>query len=253
MKFISKLLRRGVLYTVAMTVYRFIPAWLFRFTVMDVLELDWKTMEANDSRTGTPGLRNVGQSTLCSVTDRQSREQLRELTLVGTIDVSQDRPWGFGVKDNSTNQLVGGLWIGADRNLESAFGFAFHLPENAGWLFAAMIQKQHRGNGTYNELLEYSLRTSAEQGTQPVYAAVSPCHHAAVHAHGKACRRKVGRLYALRILGFAWIRSTGSLATERGTTFHCQDSPNVVRIVPDESPNGLESLDELLISELTPV
>ena len=228
-----------------MTLYRFIPSWLFRFTVLDVLELD--TDRIRSMSYGRQGL--LGQ-----MTTTESRQLLRDLTMAGAIDCSRDNPLGFGLMDEASQHLIGGVWIGEREHYEPAFGFSFLLPNGAGWLFAALLSKEHRGKGAYNDLLVYAVQKAIEQGKRRIFLAVSPVDKASVHAHGKFCSSKVGRVLVVKLLDVAWVRAFGALETGRSLTTRCKSMPNLVKLIPPcHSTNRKcgtqrQELDELVTS-----
>ncbi len=230
MNLLAKIRRRGIVYTIAIAFNRLMPVWLFRYTVIDVLEIDGDLVDL--STFGDRG-------SLRQMSSLEQRQSLRELTMVGDVDCSNEFPLGFGLsKANSgsgsepeSEKLVGGLWIGEQEHYEPSFGFKYVLPEDAGWLFAAMLLKEHRGKGDYNDLLVYSIRQAKRHGKNPIFLAVSPCHKAAVNAHGKFSSRKVGRVFGFKFFNWAWLSSNGDLQTKRSWTFDCKSKPNFLEII----------------------
>lgn len=251
MSLISKIRRRGVVYSIVIAFNRLMPVWLFRYTVIDVLEID--TDQVAQSSFG-----NIDSfQQMLTVEERQN---LRELTLVGDVDCHAEFPLGFSLKRENAGaeELIGGLWIGEREHYEPSFGFKYSLPENAGWLFAAMLKKECRGKGDYKKLLVYAIRKAQEQGKTSIFLAVSPCHKAAVHAHGKFSRRKVGRLFGFKFFNWAWLSSSGGLETFRSWTFNCKVNPNFLQVHPDTSDSlisaveGIEqgSLDQWRVAQI---
>lgn len=233
MKVFEKIRQEGLLYALAIAFNRIVPGWLFTFTVMDVLEMDPAKIK-NSKRGYRPGLSQL--------ITQDSRESLQDLSYSTSVDCARKYPLAYGLTNQDSGELIGGLWIGVQQHFEETFGFLFNLPQSAGWLFAATLKQEHRGKGHYGDLLTYGLREAIKDGVDPIFLAVSPVYRPAVEAHSKFSKRKVGRVFGFKFLSWGLVKATDDLKVEQKFTFNCLKRPNRIRVTRRVSEStGTES------------
>ncbi|MFG0264694.1 MAG: hypothetical protein ACF8AM_06000, partial [Rhodopirellula sp. JB055] len=157
-------------------------------------------------------LAGVEQATFFQPSSRPQEESLPD-------DANPERsPVAYGfIREDASNEVVGGAWIATDRFIDSDLHLQAELAEHQRWLFAARLLPEARGRGLYPRLLQAVFGTKVSrkpteirkevgrvEGTE-VWAAINPVNHRSVRAHARFRIATAGRIHVIRVGSFALV------------------------------------------------
>ena len=220
-----KIKRRGLIHTLETTFNRFVPAWLFRFSVGDVLQLDVQKLchLADD-------LDSNSYISQC-VEDPASRNKLRTITWNSVPLSTSKNDFGYAIyhRDNPA-KVVGGVWGGVDSFLEADLGFQIQLEDDQAWIYCAFVSKDVRGGGVYQRVLSYAARDLKRRGYHRLRVVIQPWNKASMYIHRKYSVSTIGRIAVVRVFGIAAVFCTGQLAKDRTTTRQFHSNPVLIQV-----------------------
>lgn len=254
MSLLKKINQQGWRYSFAIAFNRLMPLWLFRCRRFLIYELDANQLLALKQTSGPTGRSSdtqpVNQSNETSETigssglseTRESAvlvswchseleiEAVENLTFFGRA-MSTGRCRAIQAKNK--NDLVGGFWIGSDRFDESELGVRIELTAEQVWLFAAYVSRNFRGRGVYSEILTFVAQALSAENKAPsqLLVAVNPDNLNSHRIHGKLARRTVGKVLAIRCMGWSWCWTSGGLARDRTWTRQAKKSPIQLKVL----------------------
>lgn len=214
MSLIKKLRRRGIIHSAETMFNRIVPAWLFRFSIGEVLELDLVQLRSLASSIDQP----EGNYQFETVTTENERDNLRKVTWNTVLHHTTLDDIGYAVRRTNDETIVGGVWVGVDRFLESNLGFEIDLRSEQAWLYCAYIDKSARDGGVYNRLLAKVAADVLQRGYQQMLVVIQPWNKASIHIHRKYSKRSVGRITAIRLFKLAAVFTHGSITPSKRTT-----------------------------------
>ena len=194
MSFVRKIRDRGLILSTEILFNRFVPAWLFRFSVGDLLELDLPQM-----RDSWSALKSDAFVVEC-VTDPQERLELRKLTWNSVPLESTANDFGYAISKVGENEpVIGGVWAAQESFIEATLGFQIQLHDNQAWLYCAYVDANTRGLGVYKRVLSCVGHDLTERGFDRLLVVIQPWNKASMHVHQRFTRCKIGRIVALRL------------------------------------------------------
>ncbi len=223
---VKRLKSQGLLHLAETTFNRFVPAWLFRFSVGDVFDLD----VAKLSQLGDADDAKTKQFQLTQHQGLESTQQLREVTWNSVPLSCSAEHFGYSIsgKIADEQQLLGGVWGGFGNFVEQNLGFDFRLKPNEGWIYCAYIDKAARGMGVYKRVLSFACAKMKENGFDRQLVVVQPWNKASTYIHKKYSKETAGRIIALRFLFLSMIFCTGKLKKDR--TFTCRITKSPIQL-----------------------
>lgn len=210
MSLIRKIRRRGVLHSLETLFNRIVPAWVFRFSVGVVMELDLERL-ASEFKS-----HEADEFTTERVVDAAARQTLRTTTWNSVpLEFSQD-DYGYAIKRvGEPNRILGGVWAGKDDFAEANLGFQLELDPDQAWLYCAYVDRQARGVGAYSRVLSFAASDLRELGYRQLLVVIQPWNKASMHVHRKYETRTVGRIAVVRIGPIAWVVKSGAIAKDK--------------------------------------
>ena len=176
---------KTLLFRVVKTCVDCLPGWLLRFRPFGVYEIRFADCEA-DSSGSTNASDAAAAVSISWITDR---EQLTKLTDIAAEENLQ--AW-----DGATRRVaiawregrpVGAAWIARETFAEPDLGLSYRLQPDEAWLFAAVVQPEHRRQGIYGHLLRFLIDELADEQLSRLLLGIS---------HRQ--RRVTGRAYQIR-------------------------------------------------------
>lgn len=225
MSILQKIRSRGVFHSAELIFNRCVPAWLFRFSVGDVFELDTERL------CGLSRTRSDTAFQCQHVTDPQQRDALRRATRNSVPLSTSASDHGYRIHSaQSDTGLLGGVWGGVDAFLEADLGFRIELEPDQAWIYCAFVIPAARGTGVYQHLLAYAASDLHGRGHAKLRVMIQPWNRASVHVHEKYSRRRIGRVLAIRVFSLACVLTTGSVRRTKTFTTRLASSPVEIRI-----------------------
>ncbi len=217
---IQNLKRIRFLHLIETAFNRIVPAWIFRFSVGHVLELDLDRLSDLDPEIPMDGwaLKTVVEATL--------RNRLRQFTGNSVpVETTKD-DLGFSVaKQDEPAKLLGGVWVAGDSFGEVDLGFQIQLEPGQAWLYCAFVDKPARGLGVYKRLLSYVGHEVKKGGFQRLLVMVQPWNKASINAHRQFASALIGRIIVVRIFRFSFVFRTGAISKKATLTTQQQANP----------------------------
>ena len=198
----------GVRYTLALGMRVVIPAAVFRFAriaILQILPQDVSGPVVVDERIrwATP------------------HDSARLEAFGHTPDVLQRR-FTAGARVCTLaerGRLLAYVWFHAPDHDEEDLGVRFSLAPGEIRLFDAMVRADQRGRGLYPRLLEAATRDLAREGVHRTLIAIENANRNSLRAHQAAGAKGIAMVCGLRILGFTFVRHGHSFrAAWTGTT-----------------------------------
>jgi L-amino acid N-acyltransferase YncA len=219
---LRKLRKRGIVLSFEILFNRFVPEWLFRFSVGDVLELDLPQM-----RQSWASLESAGFSVRC-VEDPHKRIELRKFTWNSVPLETTEKDFGYVISKSGENEpVLGGVWAGTQSFIESSLGFRIVLEDNQAWLYCAYVDETTRGLGIYKRLLSFVGSDLTARGFERLLVVIQPWNRASMHSHQRFLRRKIGRICVLRFFRLSFVFCAGGIS-KSGTITTSQVSDPVL-------------------------
>src|SRR5262245_26334931 len=190
----------GLRYTLSIGIRRLIPATLFRFTRMTILEI-----LPHDATAPVAGHLSPRWAVL---------EDLPLLKGFGhTGEVLQAR-LDAGARCcllTEGTELLSYVWFHAPFHDEEDLGVRFALNPGEIWLFDAMVKSDQRGRGLYQQLLRVAVHDLGRVGVHRVLIAVDSTNRNSLRAHQSAGADSISMIWGLRIFGVAFVYCRGRL------------------------------------------
>ena len=221
MSLMQKIRRRGIVFSFATLFNRLMPAKLFRMGVMEIGELCPTLLKQNFDES---------ESGFETVTEPEARVRLQQATW-NAKPVSEIRNHSaFGIRNDSDDSFAGGLWVATRKYFESELGFQIELPDGAGWVYCAYVDKSQRGQGIYSKGLAYAASQMEKKSVPRLLVAFNPWNKASAYVHQKYMKLRVGRIWSVKFLSLAICFSSGNARPMKSFTFSSGKSPNVVSL-----------------------
>jgi GNAT superfamily N-acetyltransferase len=106
-------------------------------------------------------------------------------------------------------QAIACAWIATESFEEVDLGLRFELHSADAWLFAAVVDEPRRGQGVYEQLLQFLVDELNRQSMQRILLGVSVGNEPSRRAHARQGAIQVGGIIAGRSLGFIICRRRG--------------------------------------------
>lgn len=226
MSLFKKLKAYGLLHFVETYFNRFVPAWLFRFSVGYIYEFDPKKLCEV-----LPTLDNADFAMTCVEQGSQARQELREVTWNSVPEESSANDFGYSIsKASDTGKVLGGLWGGIESFHEQNLGVRFRFADDQSWIYCAFVDKDARGMGVYKRILSFTATDLVDKGYKRILAVIQPWNRASMRIHNKYVDRKLGSMVAIRIFSFCTVLSFGGITKDGTFTFQPFSKPINVTI-----------------------
>jgi hypothetical protein len=213
MKLLKKVLQRG-LGDIAQTIFnRLVPASVCRWSGGVIYELDADLISRKFS--SGAGTDSPLEWRLERAGTPEAVQHLREVTHNSAPFAYSSHDVGYAVIVPETNEIVGGVWAGIDKFIESDLGFELRFTSDEAWIYCAHISKTHRGKGAYRKLLSYAVAGLAAQERQRLFAMVEPWNRASTKIHSQLSKRIVGRVRVVRLFSRVWLNARGHVSTNK--------------------------------------
>ena len=200
---------KTLLFRVAKTCVECLPGWLLRFRPFGVYEIRFGDGEADSS--GSVNASEVDAAV--SISWIADREQLTKL-----IDIAAEE--NLQAWDGTTRRVaiawledrpVGAAWIARETFAEPDLGLSYRLQRDEAWLFAAVVQPEHRRQGIYGCLLQFLIDELADEKLSRLLLGISTGNAASLAAHTKFGAKQIGSIFAVKSLGFGYCRTSGEV------------------------------------------
>ena len=219
MGLIEKIKKQGWIYSFAILFNRIVPAWLFRCRRFVVLQLD-------ETRSN-PAPANVEVSWCQTESEYTTVE---ELTYFRRANSEADFVACQAKRDG---KVAGGFWAASKWFDENGIGVRIELEPQQVWLFAAVVEKQFRGQGVHSAVLEFIIPGLASKGFKEIFLSVNPDNLGSYHVHKKRSKQILGTVYSFRLFSIAICWSRGSVKCDRFMTFEASSNPIRLRLNSD--------------------
>ena len=108
-------------------------------------------------------------------------------------------------------KLVAVAWVAAESFAEPELGLHYQLGDNEVWLFAAVVNPDYRRQGIYRQLLQFLIQELSQTQVQRILLGVSSGNVPSQQAHHHQGATKLGTIFALKGLGFAFCKVQGQV------------------------------------------
>ncbi len=209
MKIIDLIKKNGFLNLVERVFNRFVPCWIFRFSVMDFFEVDHQKLFES---------RKNADLVCRHVTDEPELKELRTITFNNLPEEATQNHLGYSVSKKSeqeTGSVAGGVWGGVESFPEIDLGFTINLSEDQGWIYCAYIQKEKRGAGMYSNLLSFAVGDMKQKRLSRIFLAVAPWNKRSVAVHKRFAKQKIGRVVTFRLFSVVCIFRSGKISKSK--------------------------------------
>jgi len=223
--FHQKIKQRGLILTIETQFNRFVPSWLFRFSIGDVLDLDLDQMRFFDGSDPGDDLR------FTCVEDEAKRTALRTFTWNSVPLETTRTDIGYAVTRRDEENFVGGVWAAKDNFLEPNLGFQVDLSNNQAWLYCAYVDERARGSGVYKRLMGFVADDLQQRQIDTLLVVIQPWNKPSMRVHGRFMRAKVGRIVVVRLLRCSFIFTTGSIDKSGTVTTNQSEAPIRTEVV----------------------
>ncbi len=186
----------GVRYTLRLGMCTLIPAAIFRYTRMAILEI-------------LPG--DVTAPLDPDKTIRWATSaDLPMLEAFGHKAEGLERRFAAGARTCVAiegQDLLAYVWFHGPSHDEEDLGVRFEIDPGETWLFDAMVRPDQRGRGLYRRLLRIAARDLGREGVRRVWIAIDTANHNSLRAHEAAGARSTQSVRGLRILGLTIVQA----------------------------------------------
>lgn len=213
----QKIKKRGFKYAFAILFNRIVPAWIFRCRRFVVFELD-------------PGRHFSAEGSKTAVTWCETEAEyiaVEELTHFKRVSSKGDF---MACQAKLNGELVGAFWAAGNCFEETELGVRIDLRPEQIWLFAALVDKEHRGQGVHASVLEFIIPALIENGLKEIMLAVNPDNLGSYYVHKKYSSRTVGTVYAFRLFSMAICWAKGDIKCDRVCSFSSGENPIGIRL-----------------------
>lgn len=225
MSMIRKIKNHGIVHSLEIVVNRLVPAWLFRFSMGVVYELDLAKLPHSLSESAAKSY------AFERVEDPRALQELRVLTWNSVPLETSHGHMGYRVyRPSAPHCPIGGLWGGVGRFNEADLGFEIRLDPDQAWMYCAYLAKEARGEGIYKHLLAFAVQDLQERGYDRPRVIVQPWNKASTYVHRKYSSRTVGSIIAIRILGLATVWSRGGITKSKTWTTALLADPVLIQV-----------------------
>lgn len=185
-----------------------LPSGVLRFRPFGVYEIPLVARRKSGSRAKTCDVFDV------SVQWITSRDELAELTELA--DRENLDAWDGETRRVAVARVdglpVAAAWIATESFAEPELGLSYRLQSDDAWLFAAVVQEQHRRRGIYSAMLRFLIDELSREGTRRILLGVAAGNEASLAAHRKFDAEPIGSILAVRSLGFGLCRTSGQVS-----------------------------------------
>ncbi len=215
----------GFTYSIGIAINRVVPAWLFRFRVFTIYQLDpEKTSHASTSSSNLP-------TDAFEVSLAETPADLRTVERLTYFQLSDMDTDVQAVQAKIDGQLAGAVWAARRGFDEADLGLRIELSPGQCWLFAALVDKSFRRRGVYSRVIGYMVNHLHHQGAQQQMLSINPFNIASVRAHEKYFSVTLAKLIAVRFLGVAFcFRLSGSAMLSSWVSWRSRSRPILVRL-----------------------
>ncbi|MGB7325992.1 MAG: GNAT family N-acetyltransferase [Rubripirellula sp.] len=222
---LTKIKQQGILHLVETRFNRWVPAWIFRFSVGDVLEIDLGKLASQWNV-------NKSDDFVATVVQTQDgRDQLRKFTWNSVPVESTDDDFGYAIASAANpNATLGGVWVGTNDFLESNLGFEIKLSTQQSWLYCAYVDPATRGLGIYKRVLSFAADDVRSKGFERMLVVIQPWNRSSMRVHQQFTRQRVGRIMVIRMLRWSFVFCNGSVTKDKTIVKHASGRPAQLRI-----------------------
>ncbi len=221
----QKLKSRGVLLTCERLFNQYVPPWIFRFSVGDVLDLNAEQLYATHKEFLSD------EFIFEVVEDPQKRSELRTITWNSVPLSSSENDYGYAIMHaEETPAIIGGVWGGIESFLEANLGFRIELENDQAWIYCAFVDEEARGKRIYQRLLAFAGYDLKNRGYNRLRVVIQPWNKASMYVHKKYSDRSLGRIIAVRIFNLAMVFCTGTLRKSHCVTTQLKPKPVLIQI-----------------------
>jgi hypothetical protein len=205
---------------------RIVPEWFFRCRRFVIYELADKSSEIIQPDSDSVSVR------WCS-TDSEF-DAVSEVTYVDPKLL----PAGVtAVIAEVGNDVAGGIWCQAGSKFpENELGISLTLDKEQAWLFGAREDPKFRQRGVYGQILAFAIPSLAQRRTQKILVAVNPDNKASNRIHQRWSNKKVGKVFAARLISIVFCWSWGEAKCKRHFSFNSKTNPIPVQFSPEPVP-----------------
>lgn len=141
------------------------------------------------------------------------RDELAELT--GLADEVNLQSWNGATRRvavaRTHDQPIGVAWIATESFAEPDLGLSYRLQPDDAWLFAAVVDPQHRRQGVYTALLRFLIDELADERKTRLLLGVATGNEASRAAHSRVGAVGLGAIFAAACLGFGFCFCRGKI------------------------------------------
>jgi hypothetical protein len=213
MNTLAKIKRTGWRYSFAIAFNRVVPAWLFRCRRYVIYEL------AANRRNDIKRNENV------DVRWCQGESEIQAVEALTWFQRSSISGNAAACQATIDGELAGGFWSATQCFEETELGVRYLLDPGQAWLFAALVNREHRRLGVYNEILRFVLADLEAQGLNQLLVAVNPDNIGSLHVHRQHADRTLGTVIAIRCFAITICFVSGDIKRDRSVSFNSSKSP----------------------------
>ncbi|MCM2374747.1 GNAT family N-acetyltransferase [Aporhodopirellula aestuarii] len=223
MSVLRKIKSHGIIHSAEIIFNRIVPAWIFRFSVGTVLELDLpKLCEVLDKLPPEDFV-------LRCVDDPVAVAELRETTWNSVPVETTRNHLGYSISRNDDPGLtLGGVWGGIERFNEADLGFQIQLEKDQALIYCAYVSKQARGGGIYTRVLSFAARDLRSRGHDQLRVMIQPWNKASMYIHRKYAVRSLGNVAVIRVFGLVMVFCTGEISKNKTCTTGLLSNPVLI-------------------------
>ena len=233
---LQKVKTQGYLRTLELLFNRFVPPWVFRYSMGDVFDFDIEKLKSvadslsPEAANGLIAKCLVG-STGSEAPNHEERMRLREFTWNSVPLESTANDLGYAIYDAEDPQkLLGGVWAGIGSFSEDNLGIEFHFAEHQAWIYCAFVHSDARGRGVYKKLISFVAEDLEKRGCTQLLGIVQPWNRISRIMHEKQSRGIVGRISAIRIASLVWVSRNRNLKVDKRLVTSGKTNPANVTI-----------------------
>ncbi|TWU46411.1 GNAT family N-acetyltransferase [Rubripirellula reticaptiva] len=216
--FLKKIKQQGIFHLIETRFNQWVPAWVFRFSVGDVLEMDLAKLAAQWNQ-------NKSDDFIASVVQSpDDRDRLRKFTWNSVPVETTHDDLGYAITSAATPKTtIGGVWVGTHDFLESNLGFQIKLTECQAWLYCAYVDPATRGLGIYQRVLSFAADDVQSKGFERLLVVIQPWNRSSMRVHQKFTRQRVGRIMVIRVMRWSFVFCNGSVTKDKTIVKHVAD------------------------------
>jgi GNAT superfamily N-acetyltransferase len=200
------------LYRAAKKVMNGLPAWLVRFRPFGVYEI--RLQPTGNTPAPSQLLRDSRRARFpCQIRWVNDQSEVPMLRRVASATTCADLNFTTRrvVAAWFEGQVIGCAWIATESFEEVDLGLRFELHPADAWLFAAVVDEARRNQGVYGQMLGFLIAELGSGNARRILLGVTVGNEPSRNAHARRGATQVGRILAVRILGFTLCRSRGQV------------------------------------------